>query len=242
MPDGGRLRIATTVVEVGEDDEILQQGVRPGSNVVLSVSDTGTGIDPRMRDRIFEPFFTTKDLGEGTGMGLATVHGIVDQAGGTICLESAIDNGTTFRVYLPRVTDAEPTPPTHERTRVAARGHETILLVEDERAVRGFASRCLRQLGYTVLEASHGEEALAIATSLTTPLDLLLTDVSMPGIRGTDLAIRLAARQPGLRILLVSGYADASILDSALTDRDTGYLPKPYSREGLAQAVRAALD
>jgi two-component system cell cycle sensor histidine kinase/response regulator CckA len=242
MPDGGRLVISTRAIEIGGADDMPRPGVRPGPSVVLSVSDTGNGIDPTLRDRIFEPFFTTKGLGEGTGMGLATAHGIVDQAGGAITLETSIGAGTTFRVFLPRVTDSGATPLVAEPVRLAARGTETILLVEDEEAVRNFAARCLHELGYDVIEAAHGDEALAMATTIDRPIHLLLTDVSMPGMRGTELALRLAGRRPDLRVVLTSGHADASILDTALQDGATGYLPKPYSRDALAQAVRSAFD
>lgn len=140
------------------------------------------------------------------------------------------------------VTDGEATAPLTEPAQLAARGTETILLVEDEDAVRTFAARCLLELGYDVIEATHGDEALAIATTIDRPIHLLLTDVSMPGMRGTELALRLAGRRPDLRVVLMSGYADASILDAALSDGATGYLPKPYSRDALSQAVRSALD
>ncbi len=243
MPDGGKLTIELTDVELGPAYAATHAEVTPGPHVLLAVSDTGVGMDPATQAHIFEPFFTTKEPGKGTGMGLATVYGIVRQSGGSIYVYSEPGRGTTFRIYLPRVT-AEPTAVVTDS--IAARpslvGIETILLVEDESAVRGFARRTLEEQGYTVLEAADGAEALAVAASHVGPIALLVTDVIMPGLQGHQLAEQLTAARPGLRTLYVSGFTENSVLHHGMPEHGMAFLPKPFSSEALGGAVRRVLD
>jgi two-component system cell cycle sensor histidine kinase/response regulator CckA len=229
MPDGGTLRIATA-----------NEGIGAAAAVVLTVADTGHGMDEATRARMFEPFFTTKELGKGTGMGLATVYGIVNMFEGVITVDSAPQQGTTFTIRLPRVPAAPPaTAP--EADGVHAAGTETILLIEDEPAVRAFARRTLGKLGYTVLEASGEAEAFARARDHDGPIDLILSDVVLPGMPGPALVRQLAELRPEARMLLCSGFAPES---SVGTDRidPARFLAKPYSQEALTRAVRATLD
>jgi two-component system cell cycle sensor histidine kinase/response regulator CckA len=229
MPDGGTLGI--TSANDGQD---------PSAAVVLTVSDTGHGMDDATRARIFEPFFTTKEQGRGTGMGLATVYGIVSMFEGTIAVDSEPEHGTTFTIRIPRVAAAPPEPGA-EANRTQPGGTETILLIEDEPAVRLFAMRTLTALGYVVLEAGGEAEAFAHARGHEGPIDLILSDVVLPGTPGPALVRQLTGIRPGAKTLLCSGFAPES---SVGTDRiDPGrFLPKPYSQEALAGAVRAALD
>ncbi len=240
MPSGGRLTIATAAVELDEADAARIAEATPGSYVELAVADTGTGMDEATRAHIFEPFFTTKPTGEGTGLGLATVYGIVHQSGGTIAVASEPGKGTTFRILLP-VVEAERGEASPSGTApAAAGGSETILLVEDEAAVRGFTRRALANHGYTVLEASDGATALRLASTHPRPIDLLLTDVVMPGLAGPDLARLVSDMQPTIRVLYVSGYV-ASAVDHVLFDQSAS-LAKPFTTEALLRKVRETLD
>jgi two-component system, cell cycle sensor histidine kinase and response regulator CckA len=241
MPDGGWLIIETAAEDVTEVAAAAYPGARVGSHVRLSVTDTGCGMNPDVRSHLFEPFFTTKGPGKGTGLGLATCHGIVRQMGGHIRVFSEPGNGTTFRIFLPHVdgaatmaalTPASPTPT----------GVETILVVEDEPAVRRLAVLGLRAQGYTVIEAADGVEALEIAARLATGIDLVVTDVIMPGLSGPELLSRLAKLAPGARRLLVSGHAESDLLPAGLADGGTNFLPKPFTPERLARKVREVLD
>jgi CheY-like chemotaxis protein len=206
------------------------------------VRDTGIGMDETTRARMFEPFFTTKEPGKGTGLGLATVYGIVKQHQGHIWVYSELGRGTTFKIYLPRVNEqAEVHTPVGE---VAAmpRGSETVLVAEDEPAVRGIAVRVLKVLGYTVLEAANGTEAVQVALTHGKKIDLLLTDVIMPETNGKVLAERLAILWPGLKVLYISGYTDETIAHQGVLDEGTVLLPKPFGPEALARKVREVLD
>jgi len=241
MPDGGTLTVRTENAEVDAASSRRHFGIGPGRYVVMAVEDTGIGIDAETQKRIFEPFFTTKETPRGTGLGLATVYGIVNQSGGEIFVASAPGRGAKFAIYLPRVEEpaavASPAP-----AGAPHRGTETILLVEDEDAVRGLTRRCLETAGYTVLQASGAEEALAIAARFDGRLHLLLTDVIMPGGSGPELSRRLAESRPGTRVLYVSGYADAAMASHVALDPGASFLPKPFTPETLARKVREILD
>ena len=229
MPDGGTLRISSA-----------NQGEGASAAVVLAVSDTGTGMDEATRARIFEPFFTTKEQGKGTGMGLATVYGIVSMFEGSIAVDSEPDRGTTFTIRLPRVA-ATPPAPAAEANGTRPGGSETILLIEDEPSVRAYARRTLAKLGYTVLEASGDAEAFAHARGHDGPIDLILSDVVLPGTPGPALLRQLVDIRPGARTLLCSGFAPESSVGTERID-PARFLAKPYSQEALAHAVRGALD
>jgi PAS domain S-box-containing protein len=243
MPAGGRLTIETAPVELDAEYAATHAEVPPGPYVVLAVSDTGLGMDPETAAHIFEPFFTTKPPGEGTGLGLATVYGIVKQSGGSIYVYSEPGAGTSFKIYLPAVEKpAEPPAGTVPAGHPTPTGSETILLVEDEPAVRAFASRVLAAQGYTVLEAPEAEAALALAATHPGPIELLVTDVVMPGLSGRELAERLVVDRPALRVLYMSGYAENHLGRSGTLAADIAYLPKPFTADALARAVREALD
>jgi two-component system cell cycle sensor histidine kinase/response regulator CckA len=241
MPGGGRLTIATELVEVGSDEAAGHAGAGPGPHIVLTVTDTGTGMDAVTQAHLFEPFFTTKAEGKGTGLGLATVYGIVRQSGGFIAVESEQGKGSAFRVYLPQADPAAESEfwvgvePTASPT-----GSGTVLLVEDDPAVRHYATRALEQLGYQVLSAPAGAEALGLSAAYQGRIDLLLTDIVMPGTQGPELAHRILATRPDIRCLFMSGFADrdggqAQLLGGA------PILPKPFAIYDLAVAVRDVL-
>ena len=213
----------------------------PGPYVLLSVTDTGTGMDPATRARVFEPFFTTKAPGEGTGLGLATVYAIVQQAKGGIDVRSEVGRGSSFAVYLPRVeADAPAAPPAPPMPSRRERS-ETVLLVEDEVGVRGFAAQVLEEDGFRVVQAGSGEEALTVAATLGAPVSMLLTDVVMPGMNGRTLAERLRLSQPSLPVVYMSGYTDDIVVRMGVQAERTGYLQKPFSPDGLRAAVRGSL-
>ena len=240
MPDGGRLTIETANELIGEDDPRVGPELPPGWYVVLTVSDTGTGIAPEIFANIFDPFFTTKEPGRGTGLGLSTVYGIVKQAAGHIEVESTPDEGATFRIYLPRLATAAPARAGQRRMEPGPRGDETILLVEDEEAVRVFASKALERQGYTVLEARHGRDALLRLSQHEGPIQLLITDIVMPEMGGGELARRLSSERPDLRILYMSGYADGETAIRGLAG-GAAYLQKPFTSDALARKVREVL-
>jgi signal transduction histidine kinase len=242
MPQGGRLILETAAVELDEEYARRHVGARPGPHVMLAVSDTGTGIPREIQPQIFEPFFTTKEPGKGTGLGLATVYGIVKQSGGHIEVESEPGRGTTFRIYLPRFDAPAATGDRGPRPAAATGGTETILLVEDEEGVRELARDILRANGYTVLEARNGAEALLICERHQGPLDLLLTDVVMPRLSGRDLAERLAPLRPGLSVLYMSGYTDDAVIRHGVLGAGTAFLQKPFTPAVLVQRVRETLD
>jgi two-component system, cell cycle sensor histidine kinase and response regulator CckA len=240
MPTGGTLRLRTQNVEIDAAAARERPGLKPGAYASIVVEDTGCGIDAASLPHIFEPFFTTKGPGRGTGLGLATVYGIVKQSDGYISVDSTLGEGTRFAVLLPRA-DA-PTPEPSVAPAPAPRGTETILLVEDEVAVRAVIRRMLESLGYTVREAVDGRDALRLAAEHTGHIDLLLTDVVMPELNGRALAEQLADRWPHLRVLFMSGYTDDEILRRGLMQSGSSFLEKPFTRERVAGAVRLALD
>ena len=241
MPAGGQLTIETANVEM---DEAYVRGhplAQPGRYVMLAVSDTGTGMDEQTKAHIFEPFFTTKELGKGTGLGLATVYGIVKQSGGFIWLYSEPGHGTSFKIYMPRVDESA------ERATPAAaaplpRGTETILVVEDAPAVRAVTRQVLERQGYTVLEAPNGGAALVLATKHHGPIHLLLTDVVMPGVNGRQLAEQLARPRPDMMVLFTSGYTDDSVVRHGVLESGIAYLQRPFTPDGVARKVREVLD
>jgi CheY-like chemotaxis protein len=241
MPQGGRITVATTSVHLTAEQIPLHAGAEPGRYVALTVSDTGTGIDEKTRARIFEPFFTTKGQGKGTGLGLSTVYGIVQQSGGFIELESEIGAGSTFRILLPQVED-EVEKAVRRAAVARVDGSETVLLVEDEVAVRVLVRRVLDRAGYRVFEAANGLDALALLQTLDTPIDLLLTDVVMPGMSGRELADQLCARFRTLRVLYMSGYTDEAIVHHGVLDPGVSFLEKPFTPDILLRRLREALD
>jgi PAS domain S-box-containing protein len=240
MPRGGKLTIETANVDLDDTYARRHATVRPGSYVMLAVSDTGAGMSDETLAHMFEPFFTTKERGKGTGLGLATVYGIVKQSGGSVWVYSEVGQGTTFKIYLPVVeedVDAEPIP----AEPVSLAGSETVLLVEDEQSVRALSRSILERYGYTVLEAGSGKEGLEAARDYPLPIHLVLTDVVMPEMGGTDLASQLETLRPGVRVLYMSGYTDDAIFRHGLLTRGRSFLQKPFTPEGLARKVREAL-
>ena len=240
MPKGGKVTVELRNIELDKIGVAAHPGLQPGDYVEMSVSDTGTGMDAETMSRIFEPFFTTKDSGKGTGLGLATVYGIVQQNNGAIEVQSRMGHGTTFYIYLPRATDlGKPAP---IKPSASATGNETILLVEDDDRVRALVSNLLRKNGYTVLLASAGDQALEIAARHRGRIHLLLTDVVMPGLNGRILSERLTAARPDTRVLYMSGYSDDAILRHGVRKAAAHFIQKPFSIDALAHKIRETLN
>ena len=237
---GGTLTIATANAEPDEVLAAERPSAKPGPHVMLAISDTGVGMDEATRARAFEPFFTTKEVGKGTGLGLSTVYGIVTQSGGSIGVTSAPGKGTTFRIYLPRVERVARRTPTASAVKLT-QGTETIMVVEDEAAVCRLAKRLLQMAGYTVLTAGNGKEALALLKQ-ETAINLMVTDMVMPGMTGRELATRVKALRPGIKILFTSGYTDDDLLVDGLLDESASFLGKPYTGVQLTGKVREVLD
>ena len=241
MPDGGKLTIATANVDLDETFAQAHLGSVPGSYAMLSVTDTGVGMDATVRAHLFEPFFTTKEVGKGTGLGLATVYGIVKQSGGYISVSSEPGHGSSFKIYLPRIaTPAE--PPAGAPKGGPAPGSETVLVVEDEPAVLTLSRRALESQGYVVLAASDADAALRVVERHGGMIHLLLTDVVMPGLSGRELADRLSAQRPGIRVLYMSGYPGDAVVQHGTLPLGSAFLQKPFSPDGLARKVRDVLD
>ena len=241
MPTGGTIRIETANAHFHEDYARHHAGAKPGPQVLLSVSDTGTGMSPETVTHIFEPFFTTKEMGKGTGLGLATVYGIVKQSGGYIWVESEVGVGSSFKIFLPRVFD-EAVPKIFSQAPSAASGRETILLVEDAEPLRKLALRFLENHGYRVIQAQDGEEALTVVRGLSEPIHMMLTDVVMPGINGRVLAEKLLPSYPQMKVLYMSGYTDSFIAGHGVLEQGTALIHKPFSEEDLLAKVREVLD
>ncbi len=241
MPEGGKLVIETQNVGVYEPYPSAHMKRDSGPYVMLAVSDTGSGMDAETKSHIFEPFYTTKERGKGTGLGLATVYGIVKQSGGDIWVYSEPGRGSTFKVYLPRVEE-EADRVDANLSRATPSGSETVLLVEDEEALRALARRVLEGLGYIVLAAGSAEEALRVAQGHQKKIDLLVTDVIMPGMSGPQLARCLVNDRPGMKVLFTSGYTDTAIIQQGVVDAPTAFLQKPFAPEALARKVRDILD
>ncbi|MCM3878093.1 MAG: PAS domain S-box protein [Thermoanaerobaculia bacterium] len=241
MPRGGKLTIETANADLDEGYAQRHASVRPGRYVMVAVSDTGTGMDEATAERIFEPFFTTKEKGKGTGLGLSTVYGIVKQSGGNIWVYSEPGKGTTFKVYLPRVEDVAAEGVARPADPLPARGNETILLVEDEGSVRTLARRILEKHGYRVLEAPNGIEAEKLAAESPEKIDVLLTDLVMPDMAGTELASRLQGRHPTIRVLFMSGYTDDAVVRNGMLGRGRAFLQKPFTPAMLLRRVRDVL-
>jgi PAS domain S-box-containing protein len=242
MPTGGKLTIETSNIEHDPDYAREQEAAAVRRFVMLAVSDTGTGMDEATKAKIFEPFFTTKEVGKGTGLGLATVYGIVKQSGGFIWVYSEPGLGTTFKIYLPQVDAVAEGGTAGAAPATVLRGTETVLLVEDAAAVRAVARQALARQGYTVLEAPNGTEALQIAASHPGPIHLLLTDVVMPGLSGRQLSDQLVRLRPDTRVLYTSGYTDDAVVRHGVLESGIAYLQKPFTADGLARKVREVLD
>jgi CheY-like chemotaxis protein len=244
MPRGGRLTIDTANVSVTPGSALTLLGLDPGPYVLLRFDDSGTGIDPSIRGQIFEPFFSTKDPAEGTGLGLSTVYGIVQQSNGHIRVESEPGRGACFEVYLPAVSESVEPIPEAVVEPTSPSGTETVLLVEDEAAVRGLLRRFMLSKGYRVLEACEGGEALKLVEEESGKIDLLLTDLVMPGMGGFELAHRLEAKLPEVKILFMSGYSEGAeaFFSSGLVSDAKNFLQKPFSTDLLAQRLREVLD
>jgi PAS domain S-box-containing protein len=243
MPQGGRLSIQTANAELGPNDvSRYNYEVKPGAYVKLQVRDTGEGMDEKTLSHIFEPFFTTKESGKGTGLGLSTVYGIVKQSGGYIWAESQPGQGTTFTIYLPQAEEAGTSSEPSAVTASMRRGTETVLVVDDEEAVATTVGAILTKGGYTVLEARSAGDALLVSERHEGPIDLLLTDVVMPTMNGRELAERLTASRPQMRVLYMSGYADNVIVSHGVLAPEVELLQKPFASVDLTLKVRAVLD
>ena len=241
MPSGGRLTIETGNVQLDDSYARTHIGVNPGDFVMIAVSDTGHGMDSATRRRIFEPFFTTKERGKGTGLGLATVYGMVKQTGGDIWVYSEPGKGTTFKLYFPRVGEGVSDSPVSAET-LSIQGSGTVLVAEDEKSVRDLTVKLFSQLGYEVLSAASGKEALEISRAFSGEIALLATDVVMPGMSGRQVADALLKHRPRMRVLYLSGYTENTVVDHGVVDAGVDFLSKPFTREMLGQKVREILS
>ena len=242
MPFGGKLSIATTHVELGETYTLSHVDVVPGHYVILSVSDTGVGMTPEVKERIFEPFFTTKEKGKGTGLGLSTVYGIVKQSSGDIWVDSELGKGTIFKIYLPHVEEPLDREEEAKMIEELPCGSETILVVEDEEEVRKLVVKILGRQGFDALEASNAGEALLICEQWKEPIHLILIDVVMPQMSGPQLVNRLQKVRQGFEVLYMSGYTDDAIVHHGILKRGVNYIRKPFTADGLLRKVREVLN
>ncbi len=242
MPGGGKLTIETGNAYLDEDYVKQHVGAQAGPHIMLAVSDTGRGMDQKTQGRIFEPFFTTKELGKGTGLGLSTVYGIVKQSGGNIWVYSEVGRGTTFKIYLPRVDEGAQQYKRASHLDEVLLGNETILLIEDEEMLRKLAKETLTLYGYQVLDAPNGESAVSLCKEHTESIDLVLTDVIMPGLSGREVAHQLLELRPQVRVLFMSGYTDDAIVHQGVLDEGANFIQKPFAPDALARKVREVLD
>jgi CheY-like chemotaxis protein len=242
MPMGGMFTITTRNTDLGPADDREHGLIPPGRYALLAVIDTGAGMDEPTKARIFEPFFTTKEVGKGTGLGLATVYGIVQQSDGFITFESEPQRGTTFKIYLPRVDLQVDSVIAGGIASSSLRGTETVLIAEDSASVRTVAREVLKRHGYAVLAAADGRAALELAAEHGAPLHLLITDVIMPEMSGRQLADNLREQRPGLRVLFVSGYTDDAIVRHGILEPGIAFLQKPFAPEALVRKVREVLN
>jgi CheY-like chemotaxis protein len=241
MPAGGQLTIETRNALLEAAYAQTHAEVQPGPYVLLAVSDTGCGMDKETQAKIFEPFFTTKGVGKGTGLGLSTVYGIVKQSGGFIQVYSEPGQGSCFKIYLPRLKEPAPADRGRSAPFIIPGGTETILLVEDDERVRQLARMALEGVGYTLLEASNGAEALRLSAAHPGPIHLLVTDVVMPQMSGRQLAAQLSSARPALKVLYVSGYTDDAIVRHGVLEKGLVFLQKPFTPAVLARKVREVL-
>jgi CheY-like chemotaxis protein len=242
MPDGGHLTVETANVELDEAYARQHAGAKPGRYVMLAVADSGIGMNTETIARIFEPFFTTKELGKGTGLGLATVYGVVKQSGGYIWVDSELGKGASFQIFLPRVDEPVTATAENPTSESSLTGTETVLLVEDAEPLRKLAQSFLAEHGFQVLAAANGEEAIQLVKTCRQPIHLLLTDVVMPGMNGRALAEQLLPMQPQIRILYMSGYTDSFIAGHGVLEPGTHLLHKPFTEQALLRKVRQVLD
>jgi len=241
MPQGGCLTIEARDVELDDSYKDKHEQVAPGRYVMLAIGDTGSGMDLETQMRIFDPFFTTKELGKGTGLGLATVYGIVKQSGGYIWVYSEVAKGTVFKIYLPRVEESVQMNKKGDPEARDFGGSETILLAEDTASLREMAREYLESVGYTVLAASSGRKALQHAKDYRGPIHLLLADVVMPGMSGPELARQMASLRPGIKVIFTSGYTDDAIARQGVLDPAVAFIEKPYRPKALARKIREVL-
>jgi signal transduction histidine kinase len=242
MKRGGRLTIRTANVEIATDRPVHQSILKTGGYTLIHVQDTGTGIESKHLERIFEPFYSTKEAGKGTGLGLSTVYGIVKQFGGQIEVASEIGKGTAFSIFLPRLKEPVEAPGAEPKAPDTLEGSETVLLVEDEAGVRDLVARILKIYGYTVVTASSGEEALALCGEHKGRIDLVITDVVMPGLSGQQLVKKLAEERPGVKVIYMSGYTDSGVLRRGIVEKQAVMLQKPFAPATLCKKVREALS
>jgi two-component system, cell cycle sensor histidine kinase and response regulator CckA len=242
MPEGGKLVIETANVELDQAYARQHPGAKPGRCVMLSVTDSGMGMSSETLAHIFEPFFTTKEVGKGTGLGLATVYGVVKQSGGYVWVDSKLGSGASFQIFLPRIEETVAPTVVGPSQDENLRGNETVLLVEDADALRKLARSFLLDHGFQVLPASNGEEAVEVARNHAGPIHLLLTDVVMPGMNGRALADQLLAKWPRLKVVYISGYTDSFIAGHGVLEEGTHLLHKPFTEDALIRKIREVLD
>jgi CheY-like chemotaxis protein len=243
MPYGGKLTLETRNIELEKAYAQTHPGVVPGSYVRLSVIDTGSGMPPEVKNRLFEPFFTTKELGKGTGLGLSTIYGIIKQSGGNIWVRSELYKGTTFEIYLPRFEESPESAESDIHPHQTPQGSETILIVEDEKEVGKIIKKTLQELGYKVLLTEGGREALQWFQGKEPPsIQLMLTDVVMPGMSGRELRDLLTDLRPDLKVIFMSGYTDDAVIRHGISKKEMNFIQKPFSVNVLAQKVRQVLD